>query len=90
MSQIPAACKVKFLNARKVSVLRASFLFEKRGVRGCVLILLETIMPWWLQHSLCGIGPEDTLTLEIEKLNSDFKKNHSVHNMDYSKSSFVP
>lgn len=39
---------------------------------------------------LCGIPSADTLTLETEKLNSDFKKNHSVHNMDYIKSSFVP
>lgn len=76
MSPMPAACKVQFLNARKVSVLGGSFLFEERGVRGCVLISSRNknaIVDAALTRP-CGIPPADTLTLEIENLKSDFKK----------------
>lgn len=91
MSPMPAASKVQFLNARKVSVLRGSFLFEERRVRGCVLISSrnDNAIVCAALTRPCGIPPADNLTLEIENLKSDFKKNHSVCYMDYINGSFV-
>lgn len=91
MSQMPTAYKVQFLNSRKVIVLGGSFLFEERGVGICTHSSRNNnaIVAAALTR-LCGIPPADTLTLEIENLNSDFKNNHSVHNIDYINASFVP